>query len=161
MTDPRVEPLPFAVYDEFGNGADDRVQDHIRAQIERLQAAQGQVVATPVIDLDEQARFDAGCKVLEYLRQERAPVRITTQMLVALHGDPEARPATPAPSPAHVAAGRAMEPLEDMRLHELWWDTKKGSPDANHRPYGEAVIAEFCRINGLTAGGSKAGGAEQ
>lgn len=42
----------------------------------------------------DQARFDAGCDVLKYLRQEGAPPRITNLMLVCLHGDPE-RPAPP------------------------------------------------------------------
>lgn len=59
---------------------------------------------------------------------------------------------------AQLPAERMMVPLADMRLHELWWETKKGSPDANHKPYAKALIKEFCRINGLTVGGSNGGG---
>lgn len=54
----------------------------------------------------EVARFEAGCNVLEYLKQEGAPYRITSQMLIALHGDPEGRPA---PQPA------TPEPVGDVR----------------------------------------------
>lgn len=35
-------PLPFAVFDEFGKGADDRIQDHIRAAIAADRAKRGE-----------------------------------------------------------------------------------------------------------------------
>ncbi len=53
--------------------------------------------ATPEPD-DAQRRFEAGCVVLEYLRDIGAPYRAVHHMLIALHGDPEAKSkATPEP----------------------------------------------------------------
>lgn len=62
----------------------------------------------------EVARFEAGCNVLEYLKQEGAPYRITSQMLIALHGDPEGRPAPQQATPGSackVCQGTGDAPL--------------------------------------------------
>ena len=36
----KTRPLSFAVFDEFGRGADDRVQDHVAAEVARAVAAE-------------------------------------------------------------------------------------------------------------------------
>ena len=60
------------------------------AQVIALEALSLPTQAEPVEGGEvDQARFDAGCDVLKYLRQEGAPPRITKLMLVCLHGDPE------------------------------------------------------------------------
>ena len=41
----KLAALPFAVFDEFGNGCDDRIQDHISAALE----AAGRVQAEPAV----------------------------------------------------------------------------------------------------------------
>jgi len=54
--------------------------------LDRIRSIKAEPVEGGEVD---QARFDAGCDVLKYLRQEGAPPRITNLMLVCLHGDPE------------------------------------------------------------------------
>ena len=56
--------LPFAVFDEFGKGADDRVQDHIRAAL----AAQAEAHADQLVIYD--AAMDALHAEVEALRAE-------------------------------------------------------------------------------------------
>lgn len=74
----------------------------------------------------EVARFEAGCNVLEYLKQEGAPYRITSQMLIALHGDPEGRPAPQQATPEPVGEVMAWLYAEDG-------ETKFGHP-RGYRP---------------------------
>ena len=78
-TQPAAQEMPDAV-EHYGT-------------VDDLPAAQ----ATPEPD-DAQRRFEAGCVVLEYLRDIGAPYRAVHHMLIALHGDPEAKSkATPEP----------------------------------------------------------------
>ena len=72
--------------------------------------------ATPEPD-DAQRRFEAGCVVLEYLRDIGAPYRAVHHMLIALHGDPEAKSkATPEPVGEAVA----------------WWYIEDGEEKFGH-----------------------------
>ena len=76
---------------------DHAMADEAIAALERALTQRPAAQATPEPD-DAQRRFEAGCVVLEYLRDIGAPYRAVHHMLIALHGDPEAKSkATPEP----------------------------------------------------------------
>ena len=95
--------------------------------------------ATPEPD-DAQRRFEAGCVVLEYLRDIGAPYRAVHHMLIALHGDPEAKSkATPEPvgwTDADADAARLAMELECLLLDtkdtaavSRWWKSANEALD--------------------------------
>lgn len=58
---------------------------------------------------------------------------------------------------AGQVAAPAMVPLTDEQISEVYALVERDREDQRNWPFIRAAIAEFCRINGLTVGGSKAG----
>ena len=54
---PRVPACPFAVFDEFGQGADDRVQDYAAALVAAERERPRQVVAYMATNREGEMRF--------------------------------------------------------------------------------------------------------
>lgn len=69
-------------------------------------------------EVDEQRRFEAGSVVLQHLRDTGAPYRAIHHMLIALHGDPEAKPAPQQATPEPVGEP-VCEVIADFSGHSV------------------------------------------
>jgi hypothetical protein len=69
--------LPFAVFDEFGKGADDRVQDHVHAAL----SAQAEAHAVQIASMQKDCK-DAG-NALGEVEQENDALRAQVEALRA------------------------------------------------------------------------------
>jgi hypothetical protein len=75
----------------------------------------------------DQTRFDAGCEVMRYLKQEHAPYYYLHRMSTVLHGNTEGTEASRAPEDALKAEAQSTQPVQEPVQYGIYFPELKAT----------------------------------